>query len=1058
MSFTTDGAFLGVPTHTDNGSSGGSAGHKRSPRSRKKSTRLMKETKERVSLASRLDKDQIEAIHDMFKGKLHLDPDRPRLMGSEFELTKLHHNELRDLLCNAFGITMGDDEFHVIFLKCKQRSVRSPTGSYCRQMDTNRSGSITWDEVVSHLLVIRSPHRNPIIRITYWPEVSADRSFNYLQGRFVSASHDGAVQYWTMDLKRERLVQSKTVLLKVRPTWVTDLVCMPDVNMMCTSSTERELRFYDTRAGKWELRVLVSGLDKPVVTMYYQMSARAEDESTLILGDTGGSVRTFNFNSVQCGPFRQHVGKEATHVLFRDLCKDGLPGLRVAHFPRVHSNWVRQVYYYASLQSILSCAACPRPSLFMCDAAGTKNQYEYNVPSGVYCFCASEETHMIATGGPDSVLRVWNPFVCDKPSAQLIGHHAAIVAIVIQGTKMFSLDAAKCVRVWDGRIHSCIQAYSAMMDNNRLPYATYYHPLSRVWMVAGRDIQLIQLCAQLNPDRSDGHTHTAPVTCVIYNTLFKCVVTTGMDSCIMVWDPWRGSRTRLVKQAHSLVRYGRDEPVEITAACFDPPQQLLLTGAANGTLKVWNFNTGICVRNMTIGSNGEVTAVMWVPMRILAVGWNMRVVEWADGGASLRGKSWDLKHTSHVLCADTRPPDALATATDNGELIMWRLETGQPYGRYRVDEPVHKSGMSHYVETEVKPPRYWTPVHMPRSTGAQGRPPRVHQLRFLRARPVTRGVASLVVALSTGYVQMWSHHPVGGYLTHFLAVHTVADYVLSMETDPECNFLFTGHSVGYIKIWLMSNYCYPNGRNKPLFMPALRKQFPFLFRDRIPGRAKRAVKAQALPMLLSSVRAHLQPVTFLQYCPDNKILFSSSADYSVRLWSLSGEYIATLGTALPWPQLSPDLEWDPGDEPPRIPADLKRVSSSTSFKVMRRGQVEWLTPTVLDRAVRAKKMQSLRPITADDLFPGTYGQRLYKPLMGHCYELPDKAIGCTPTVALETDLPKIPVFHHIKTIEEQDVSRPPTPDCVRAVRTFRMSSTSSSLPVLPRRQASQFRR
>lgn len=80
-------------------------------------------------------------------------------------------------------------------------------------MDTNRSGSITWDEVLSHLLVelaegtagglgglagaagaagaasvagpelltdpidsppeiIRSPHRNPIIRITFYPEVS----------------------------------------------------------------------------------------------------------------------------------------------------------------------------------------------------------------------------------------------------------------------------------------------------------------------------------------------------------------------------------------------------------------------------------------------------------------------------------------------------------------------------------------------------------------------------------------------------------------------------------------------------------------------------------------------------------------------------------------------------------------------------------------------------------------------------------------------------------------------------------------------------------------------
>lgn len=82
-----------------------------------------------------------------------------------------------------------------------------------------------------------------------------------------------------------------------------------------------------------------------------------------------------------------------------------------------------------------------------------------------------------------------------------------------------------------------------------------------------------------------------------------------MDSCIMVWDPWRGGRSRLVKQAHSLVRSGRDEAVEITAACFDPPQQLLLTGAANGTLKIWNFNTGICVRNMTIGDSKSVPSL-----------------------------------------------------------------------------------------------------------------------------------------------------------------------------------------------------------------------------------------------------------------------------------------------------------------------------------------------------------------------------------------------------------------------------------------------------------------
>lgn len=34
----------------------------------------------------------------------------------------------------------------------------------------------------------------------------------------------------------------------------------------------------------------------------------------------------------------------------------------------------------------------------------------------------------------------------------------------------------------------------------------------------------------------------------------------------------------------------------------------------------------------------------------------------------------------------------------------------------------------------------------------------------------------------------------------------------------------------------MSNFCYPTGPVVTLFMPALRKQFPFLYRDRLPGR------------------------------------------------------------------------------------------------------------------------------------------------------------------------------------------------------------------------------
>lgn len=37
------------------------------------------------------------------------------------------------------------------------------------------------------------------------------------------------------------------------------MIVLPDVQIVCTSSTERELRFYDAAAKKFDLCVLVSG-------------------------------------------------------------------------------------------------------------------------------------------------------------------------------------------------------------------------------------------------------------------------------------------------------------------------------------------------------------------------------------------------------------------------------------------------------------------------------------------------------------------------------------------------------------------------------------------------------------------------------------------------------------------------------------------------------------------------------------------------------------------------------------------------------------------------------
>lgn len=63
-----------------------------------------------------------------------------------------------------------------------------------------------------------------------------------------------------------------------------------------------------------------------------------------------------------------------------------------------------------------------------------------------------------------------------------------------------------------------------------------------------------------------------------------------------------------------------------------------------------------------------------------------------------------------------------------------------------------------------------------------------------------------MLSLENGQVQCWSDHPAGGYQGSFQGIHTAGDYVSAFATDVHNHYLFSGTTVGYIKVWLMTNY------------------------------------------------------------------------------------------------------------------------------------------------------------------------------------------------------------------------------------------------------------
>lgn len=575
-------------------------------------------------------------------------------------------------------------------------------------------------------------------------------------------------------------------------------------------------------------------------------------ESKLILGDMGGGVILLFIKTLARGPFKSQPGIPLLHVRWNKVAKGLVDNFRVMQLPSIHTDYVRQVDYYSTLHSIVSCAQCPKAALLMTDVTDSKNLYKYKIPAGVWCFNLDETIHIVATGSPDCLIRIWNPFVPNRPTCVFYGHHTGIVQLVFQdnGKLLYSLSKDKCIKVWDISLQTCLQTYLELPPElgERSELATLYNPESRQWIIGSSMIAVIPLSPKQSSEHTDGNTHSSGVSVVVYNKLFKVIVTCGLDSYIIVWNPWDGRRLLVIKEGHTRMLHGEIMSVEITAATFDPGYQRLLTGAHDGTLKIWNFNTGTCLRNMNIETFCEVQCVIWVKSRIMAMGWNKRVTEFADTGEAIGpegafSKNWDLRHSEDISAGAVRVPETLATSSYAGELLLWRLETGQPYKKFIVSNPTERIKIHFTIEKakekthdDILKSRKASSV-MRRSTGSgtisniggsgqkratlipQQEPtlsgPKllgkrairlssvhvpdecfnlrrlaVHCLLFLCNRKSDVQVGTLLVALENGVVQVWNHHVAGGFITSFSAVHKAGDYVIAMTTDEQNEFLF----------------------------------------------------------------------------------------------------------------------------------------------------------------------------------------------------------------------------------------------------------------------------
>lgn len=76
------------------------------------------------------------------------------------------------------------------------------------------------------------------------------------------------------------------------------------------------------------------------------------------------------------------------------------------------------------------------------------------------------------------------------------------------------------------------------------------------------------------------------------------VVSACHGSVVNVWQVDTGEKAIMFKVA--------EDEIEITAITFDPTKRRLITGTRAGTVRIWNFNNGACLRELQSADDSEV--------------------------------------------------------------------------------------------------------------------------------------------------------------------------------------------------------------------------------------------------------------------------------------------------------------------------------------------------------------------------------------------------------------------------------------------------------------------
>jgi WD40 repeat protein/serine/threonine protein kinase len=300
----------------------------------------------------------------------------------------------------------------------------------------------------------------------------------------------------------------------------------------------------------------------------------------------------------------------------------------------------------------------------------------------IYSARFSPDGKVVATGGYDKLVMIWNPDEVkptdiglrldhkpDVPSKyiRLAGHDGPVrsVSFSPKGQLVLSSSEDNTIRVWDAASGKMI---TALRGHGRAVRTCTFSPDGE-WVLSGSDDEHIRVwnvrgyreTRVLHATVFSGHEDA--VLSARYSDDGKDIITASRDRTASLWDAATGKPIKRFEEGHEFL---------VSAAVFLPDKTHLATGAGDNSVRIWDMTAGTQQALLTptgrIGTLAVSPDGNWIATGSTGTDvklWNARTGE-ARGNLS--------GHESEVSALMFSPTgDRLVSGDDRGRLRVWRM-------------------------------------------------------------------------------------------------------------------------------------------------------------------------------------------------------------------------------------------------------------------------------------------------------------------------------------------------------------------------------------------------